>query len=194
MSLFLQERIKEQESDDRTSDKNIVFTFPWIFNFPFQDPNEENDEDAAAEISFTTSYKMGTTHWKICFSNEYHAIYVSNSMAEEWNGRCYISYTLYYDAEMRFEFFSSTRVKMEEEYGGYRKNLCTPDGYMTRFIDGMNKKKFSKCVIFVEMHLPLKYFLQPSFKRELYEQKSEISDILPDDYENDFRFEFLKNG
>uniref|UniRef100_A0AC34FG91 Uncharacterized protein n=1 Tax=Panagrolaimus sp. ES5 TaxID=591445 RepID=A0AC34FG91_9BILA len=112
-------------------------------------------------------------------------------MIEEWHESCYISYTLFYDSEMRFEYFSSTRIKIEE-YETDEK-FQTPDGYMARFIEAANNKKFSKCVIFIELHLPLKYFYQPYFKR-IYTYQSGIIDKFPDDYENDFRFEFLTNG
>uniref|UniRef100_A0AC34FNJ3 BTB domain-containing protein n=1 Tax=Panagrolaimus sp. ES5 TaxID=591445 RepID=A0AC34FNJ3_9BILA len=137
---------------------------------------------------------MATLHWDICLKNEYNAIVIYNQDFEEYlkHGSCYISYTLYYDTQMRFEYFSSTRIKMEER--GIHEKFRTPDGYMTRFIEAAKKKKFSKCVIFIELHLPIKYFYQPSFKRSILGIIGEISDKLPDDIENDFRFDFLKNG
>uniref|UniRef100_A0AC34G9W2 Uncharacterized protein n=1 Tax=Panagrolaimus sp. ES5 TaxID=591445 RepID=A0AC34G9W2_9BILA len=193
MSLYFADRVKEQKADDRGSDKNIVFTKPWIINFPIQNqnPDEMHNEEAAAETSFKTSYKMASTSWNIWLKNDFTAIIIRDACYHKWKGDCFISYTLYYDNEMRFEYFSSTRIQMDEiftEYG-YGK-FQTPEGYMTRFIGGMNKKKFSKCVIFVELHLPTKYFLQPSLKTSY---GAELSDKLPDDYETDFRFEFLKN-
>uniref|UniRef100_A0AC34F6L6 MATH domain-containing protein n=1 Tax=Panagrolaimus sp. ES5 TaxID=591445 RepID=A0AC34F6L6_9BILA len=192
MSLYIQDRVKEYGADDRSSDKNVVFTYPWIFNFPLQHDGQWMDRDSAAEALMTTSYKMGTTHWNICLKNEYNAIEVRNAFGEVWDGSCFLSYTLYYDAEMRFEFFSSTRIKMDGN--GFMEDFCTPDGYMARFIEAANNKKFSKCVISVELHLPIKYFFQPYFKREFHVTEEKITDNFPDNYENDFRFEFLKKG
>uniref|UniRef100_A0AC34FVB4 BTB domain-containing protein n=1 Tax=Panagrolaimus sp. ES5 TaxID=591445 RepID=A0AC34FVB4_9BILA len=194
MSLYIAERVKEQKADDQESDKNIVFTCPWILNFPLQNDGQWMDRDSAAEAPMTTSYQMATIHWNICLKNEYNAIVINNENFEEYlkNGSCYISYTLFYDAQMRFEYFSSTRIKMEEH--GYREDFCTPDGYMTRFIEAANNKKFSKCVIFVELHLPTKYFYQPPLKRKIFSYGEEISDILPNDFENDFRFDYFKKG
>uniref|UniRef100_A0AC34FSX4 Uncharacterized protein n=1 Tax=Panagrolaimus sp. ES5 TaxID=591445 RepID=A0AC34FSX4_9BILA len=105
MSLYFAERVKEQESDDRASDKNVVFTFPWIIDFSID--NEDvinNEEEAAAETSFATSYKMASTYWKASLRNDYTNIVVKNIAHENWDGICFISYTLYYDDEMRFEF------------------------------------------------------------------------------------------
>uniref|UniRef100_A0AC34FAI7 Uncharacterized protein n=1 Tax=Panagrolaimus sp. ES5 TaxID=591445 RepID=A0AC34FAI7_9BILA len=198
MSLYIQDRVKEQESDDIRSDKKVVFTKPWIINFPIQiqNPDEVNNEEVAAETYFKTSYKMSSTSWNVYLKNDYTKIFVKNACYEKWKGDFFISYTLYYDAEMRFEFFSSTRTQMivKRSEQGVGKMFQTPKGYMTRFIEAANNKKFSKCVISIEVHLPIKYFLQPSFKRDIFGSENEISDKLPDDYENDFRFEFLKNS
>uniref|UniRef100_A0AC34G5E5 BTB domain-containing protein n=1 Tax=Panagrolaimus sp. ES5 TaxID=591445 RepID=A0AC34G5E5_9BILA len=150
------------------------------------------DRDLAANTSFTTSYKAGTTQWNICLKTDYNAIVVKNVNDEEWDGSCFISFTLYYDAEMRFEFFTSTKIEMDE--GGFLEKFSTPEGYMAKFIEAANNKKFSKCVIFIELHLPTTYFYEPTYERELHPDISNIIDELPDDYENDFRFEFLKNG
>lgn len=101
MSLFLQERIKEQTTDDRATDKNVVFTFPWIIDFPFQ---VEQDEDLVIANYFTITYKMAATQFLACLKNNCDGIIVSNSMGEVWNGSCFVSYSLYYDSEMRLEF------------------------------------------------------------------------------------------
>uniref|UniRef100_A0AC34F8W0 BTB domain-containing protein n=1 Tax=Panagrolaimus sp. ES5 TaxID=591445 RepID=A0AC34F8W0_9BILA len=193
MSLFFDERVKEQKVDDRAKDKNIVFTFPWIFSFPIQNDGQWMTEGLIAESYMTTSYKMATIHWNVSLTDGYNYILVSNQNSQEYlkDGDCFISYTLFYDSQMRFEFFSSTRIQMEE----YRENFRTPEGYMTRFIEGMNNNKFKKCVISVELHLPMKYFCQASFKRSYTDfDDNQISDKFPMDYENDFRFEFLRNG
>uniref|UniRef100_A0AC34GQ45 Uncharacterized protein n=1 Tax=Panagrolaimus sp. ES5 TaxID=591445 RepID=A0AC34GQ45_9BILA len=187
MSLYFAERIKEQKADDRTSEKNIVFTFPWILNIPLQGQDEEIEGTV-----FATSYKMASFHWNVILVHDNNLISIYNRDIDGWNEDCFISYTLYYDSEMRFEYFSSTRIKMNE-------TLCedgfhTPDGYLTKFIESMFNNRFSKCVIFIELHLPAKYFYQPCFKRELRGIKNEIFDEFSDDFENDFGLEFMKNG
>uniref|UniRef100_A0AC34FR45 Uncharacterized protein n=1 Tax=Panagrolaimus sp. ES5 TaxID=591445 RepID=A0AC34FR45_9BILA len=152
----------------------------------------------AARTSFATSYKMATTSWNMSLRTGFNTIIINNRAYEEWNGRCYISYTLFYDSEMRFEFFSSVRTRMDEtiDEHGIRRIFEAPEGYMTRFMEAANNNRFSKCLIFVELHLPIKYFNRPSLIKYFfgYEDKIEISDKLPDDIENDFKFDFLKNG
>uniref|UniRef100_A0AC34EZC3 Uncharacterized protein n=1 Tax=Panagrolaimus sp. ES5 TaxID=591445 RepID=A0AC34EZC3_9BILA len=185
MSLFCVERVDEQIIDDRGTDKNVVFTFPFISNFPIQHHLINN--------CFATSYKMATTYWNVNIRTGFTSIVVKNAADEKWDGICFISYTLYYDDEMRFEFFSSSKIQMTESLDKF--GFQTPDGYMSKFVEGLNNKKFSKCVIFIELHLPAKYFYQPWFKRErFFENEIDISYQIPDDYENDYRFQFMKTG
>uniref|UniRef100_A0AC34FPE5 Uncharacterized protein n=1 Tax=Panagrolaimus sp. ES5 TaxID=591445 RepID=A0AC34FPE5_9BILA len=189
MSLYINERVKEQEADDRKSEKNIVFTFPWILNTSFQG-QDEHIEDTV----FSTNYKMASFRWNVLLIYGLDDNYVSikNRDIDGMNGDCFISYNLYYDFEMRFEYFSSTRIQMNKAlYGG---EFETPDGYMSKFIEAAKNNKFSKCAIFIELHLPTKYFYQPCFKMELREIENEIFDEFSDDFENDFGLEFMKNG
>uniref|UniRef100_A0AC34FZ20 Uncharacterized protein n=1 Tax=Panagrolaimus sp. ES5 TaxID=591445 RepID=A0AC34FZ20_9BILA len=141
---------------------------------------------------------MAYTSWNMSLRTGFDTIIINNRAYQEWNGRCYISYTLYYDTEMRFEFFSSVRTRMDEtiDQYGIRRIFETPEGYMARFIEAANNNRFLKCLIFVELHLPIKYFNQPSLIKKFigYEDEIEISDKIPDDIENEFKFEFLKNG
>uniref|UniRef100_A0AC34FUX8 Uncharacterized protein n=1 Tax=Panagrolaimus sp. ES5 TaxID=591445 RepID=A0AC34FUX8_9BILA len=106
MSLYFADRVKEQTIDDKAADKKIVFTKPWIINFPIQNqnPDEMFEQDVAAEYYFTTSYKMARTSWNLCLKNDYTKIFVKNACFQQWKGICYISYTLYSDAEMRNEY------------------------------------------------------------------------------------------
>uniref|UniRef100_A0AC34GWF0 Uncharacterized protein n=1 Tax=Panagrolaimus sp. ES5 TaxID=591445 RepID=A0AC34GWF0_9BILA len=190
MSLYFAERVKEQ-IDDCTPDNDIIFTFPWIFN-----SNSLAAIPTGSSIGrvFATSYKMATSSWLIYLNFNYDALIINNLFGEEWNGICFLSYTLYYDDEMRYEFFSSTQIQMEETEDEHESitKFQTPEGYMAKFIEGMKNKKFSKCVVSIELDLPAINFYEPSFKKRSI--KSNISDEYPVDYENDFRFEFLKNG
>uniref|UniRef100_A0AC34FFQ8 BTB domain-containing protein n=1 Tax=Panagrolaimus sp. ES5 TaxID=591445 RepID=A0AC34FFQ8_9BILA len=193
MSLYFADRVKEQKADDRTSETNIVFTFPWILNIPLQRPNDEEYEEME-QTFFSTSYKMTSSPWNVSFVQHYNRNYISlyNIDRDRWTGIFYISYTLYYDAEMRFEYFSSTKIQMEKIFLQDGIDYHTPDGSMAKFIESMYNNRFSKCVIFIELHLPTKQFYQPSFKRERI--KNEIFDEFSDDFENNFGLEFMKNG
>lgn len=104
MSLYFAERVKEQ-IDDCTPDNDIIFTFPWIFN-----SNSLAAIPTGSSIGrvFATSYKMATSSWLIYLNFNYDALIINNLFGEEWNGICFLSYTLYYDDEMRYEFCEFT--------------------------------------------------------------------------------------
>uniref|UniRef100_A0AC34G1D5 Uncharacterized protein n=1 Tax=Panagrolaimus sp. ES5 TaxID=591445 RepID=A0AC34G1D5_9BILA len=191
MSLYFADRVKEHKADDRTSDKKIVFTMPWILNIPLREQNEEYEDE---ETFFSTNYKMASFLWNVSLMHlpDYNYISISNHAIDGWNGECFISYSLYYDTEMRYEYFSSARIKMNETLWDDGISFRTPDGYLAKFIESMYNNRFSKCVIFFELHLPIKQFYQPSFKREVNEIENEIFDEFSDDFENDFGLEFMK--
>uniref|UniRef100_A0AC34EZC6 BTB domain-containing protein n=1 Tax=Panagrolaimus sp. ES5 TaxID=591445 RepID=A0AC34EZC6_9BILA len=188
MSLYFAERV-EEHIEDREKDK-IVFTFPWMLNI---NGPVNMDEDSSVGESITTSYKMETTSWDIYLKNNNKTILLRNADGEDCNGRCFFSYTLYYDSEMRFEFFSSSRIQLNETINEF--GFQTPDGYMSKFVEAVNSKKISKLVLFIEIHIPAKYFYHHRGFEDL-ERKSkiEINDKIPDDCENNLRFEFMKNS
>uniref|UniRef100_A0AC35FDA5 Uncharacterized protein n=1 Tax=Panagrolaimus sp. PS1159 TaxID=55785 RepID=A0AC35FDA5_9BILA len=54
MSLYFEERMKEQKEDDPENDK-IVFTHPWILQFP-QPPNQHGENEMLFVQRFLTAY------------------------------------------------------------------------------------------------------------------------------------------
>lgn len=69
----------------------------------------------------------------------------------------------------------------------------TPEGFMSRFVEAMEKRNLSKIVLFIEFHLPLKNFYQPSSERESLwdDEKEKEYDEIPNNFENDARLEFM---
>uniref|UniRef100_A0AC34FLY3 Uncharacterized protein n=1 Tax=Panagrolaimus sp. ES5 TaxID=591445 RepID=A0AC34FLY3_9BILA len=187
MSLYFADRVEECV-EDRKNDK-IVFTFPWMYalNGPVN-----MDEGSSVGDSITTSYKMARTRWDVYFRDSNETIVLQNASLDGWNGRCFISYTVYYDTEMRFVLYSSTRVEMIATFITFH----TPEGFMSRFVEAMEKRNLSKIVLFIEFHLPLKNFYQPSSERESLwdDEKEKEYDEIPNNFENDARLEFMNKS
>uniref|UniRef100_A0AC35GZB4 Uncharacterized protein n=1 Tax=Panagrolaimus sp. PS1159 TaxID=55785 RepID=A0AC35GZB4_9BILA len=171
MSLYFEKRMNEQKEDDPENDK-IVFTFPWILR----------RADLGEPCCLTTSYKFAVTKWWLVLrSND---ISVSSNHLPDSNTICNVSYTLFYDDAMRFELYSSPKVSTIPN-PDVNKMLITPNGFMTKFDDEFQNDKAAKFVIFVELIIPLKYFVPPFGRRKCCIE-------YPANFENNFKFAFLK--
>uniref|UniRef100_A0A914QWM5 Uncharacterized protein n=1 Tax=Panagrolaimus davidi TaxID=227884 RepID=A0A914QWM5_9BILA len=106
MSLYFEERMKEQKEDDPENDK-IVFSFPWILQFPMQPPphHPNGENEIRLRERFTTAYAFENASWYLFFSRNIIRLenYNNNGPAQcrVWNGTCFISYNLFYDVDMR---------------------------------------------------------------------------------------------
>uniref|UniRef100_A0A914PDN6 BTB domain-containing protein n=1 Tax=Panagrolaimus davidi TaxID=227884 RepID=A0A914PDN6_9BILA len=185
MSLYFEERINEQEEDDPEDDM-ITFIFPWIFELP---PLNENNEDrryiCAEEI--ITSYNVSAFKWHLELRNDTFITYPFYGYL--WDQTCNVSYNLYSDNEMQNELYSSPKISaiFDTESAEY----CTPNGFLTKFNNAYQKREIAKMVIFVELILPAEIFLRP-FDLPMPFLNEDME--YPEDIENDFKFEFLKDS
>uniref|UniRef100_A0AC35GG26 Uncharacterized protein n=1 Tax=Panagrolaimus sp. PS1159 TaxID=55785 RepID=A0AC35GG26_9BILA len=104
------------------------------------------------------------------------------------NCGCFVSYKLFYDNDMRFEFYSSktvSAVRSPQDNGSF----FTPDGFMEKFRNAKAEKRIKKIVVFVEIVIPTKFFYTP-FKH--LSSSKQLCDKYPTNMEEDFRFAFLK--
>uniref|UniRef100_A0A914R9C5 Uncharacterized protein n=1 Tax=Panagrolaimus davidi TaxID=227884 RepID=A0A914R9C5_9BILA len=69
----------------------------------------------------------------------------------------------------------------------------TPEGYMAKIMDAINKKTIRRMVIFIELHLPTKYFYRPFEKPTSYLLRS-FCDEYPEDMTKDCRFGFMNKS
>uniref|UniRef100_A0AC35F5R7 Uncharacterized protein n=1 Tax=Panagrolaimus sp. PS1159 TaxID=55785 RepID=A0AC35F5R7_9BILA len=186
MSLYFEERMNEQKGDYPENDK-IVFTFPWILTMPWL--NEDNtDRQIICEREMVTSLNITTIPWQISLTND--EISVVPLKVFLWNPICNVSYSLFYDDEMRYELYSSK--KMSAIFNPDDVEFNTPEGFLTKFNDEFQKGKVAKIVIFVEVILSSKTFFYP-FDHPLHYFYEKVCEEYPEDWENDFRYEFLKD-
>uniref|UniRef100_A0A914QB25 MATH domain-containing protein n=1 Tax=Panagrolaimus davidi TaxID=227884 RepID=A0A914QB25_9BILA len=201
MSLYFEERIceqiidplndkiptNEQEEDDPENDK-ITFIFPWIFTLP---PWNENNEDRQyiSEKEIITSYHVCGFKWHLKL--EHDAFIAHTSMGDGWLKTCNVSYNLYSDNDMRHELYSSPKISARFDL--HDEEYRTPDGFLTKFNNAYQKREIAKMVIFVELILHAKTFLCP-FDLRLNFLYGDVCMEYPEDIENDFRFEFMKDG
>uniref|UniRef100_A0AC34F518 Uncharacterized protein n=1 Tax=Panagrolaimus sp. ES5 TaxID=591445 RepID=A0AC34F518_9BILA len=164
MSLFLEERIAEQEIEDPEKDK-IIFTFSLALGINYLHEPGKN-KDIKVHGAFKTTYKMGSEKWHFNLTTKNIVIgTVTDTLLEGnikdsfWNGICFLSYTLFWDNDMRLELYSSTRIQMVKINDS--DLFSTPRGYMSRFAEAFTETKVSRIVMSIELHLPVKYFYYP---------------------------------
>uniref|UniRef100_A0AC35G5W2 Uncharacterized protein n=1 Tax=Panagrolaimus sp. PS1159 TaxID=55785 RepID=A0AC35G5W2_9BILA len=75
----------------------------------------------------------------------------------------------------------------------YADCFKTPEGYMIKIMEAVNKKIIRRMVIFVELHLPTKYFYRPFEKPTSYLLGS-FCDEYPEDMTKDCRFGFMNKS
>ena len=100
MSLYFKERSDEQKEDPEYD--KIVFTHSWSL----RTPAFREDGYFAVKRDIITTYGFDSTEWDIVFFDgdirvETHHPYRHES-TRVWNGTCFISYSLFYDNDMRF--------------------------------------------------------------------------------------------
>uniref|UniRef100_A0A914PFX3 Uncharacterized protein n=1 Tax=Panagrolaimus davidi TaxID=227884 RepID=A0A914PFX3_9BILA len=107
-----------------------------------------------------------------------------------WNPICNISYSLFYVNDMRFELYSSPKISAIP----FRSATAffTPDEFMTRFYNAFKSGTALKGVIFFEITLSEKIFNRP-FDLPLHPLNKKICEEYPENMENDFKFEFMKD-
>uniref|UniRef100_A0A914P4F1 BTB domain-containing protein n=1 Tax=Panagrolaimus davidi TaxID=227884 RepID=A0A914P4F1_9BILA len=194
MSLFFEERMIEQKENDPENDK-ITFTFPWILTtIPLQNEDNEVGENVHVLCSkfMVTSYNVTIVSWVLMLftvGNQIGMIAVP-SKHFLWNPICNISYSLFYDNDMRFELYSSPKISAIPIDA---TAFYTPDGFMTRFYNDFQNGTALKAVIFFEITLSEKIFSRP-FEHPLHVLYQNFCAKYPEDMENDFTFEFMKDG
>uniref|UniRef100_A0A914XX78 Uncharacterized protein n=1 Tax=Panagrolaimus superbus TaxID=310955 RepID=A0A914XX78_9BILA len=136
---------------------------------------------------------MGSAMWTLSLiENEIQLstfcdMFPENNIKRFQNGNCFVSYTLFYDTDMRFVFYSSPRIQMNKSE--YFDSFCTPDEYMEKYDQALAERKVSKIVMHFELHLPLKYFLRPFDDPSSYLSKR--CKGYPKDPKTDYKFAFL---
>uniref|UniRef100_A0A914R0M4 BTB domain-containing protein n=1 Tax=Panagrolaimus davidi TaxID=227884 RepID=A0A914R0M4_9BILA len=187
MSLFFEERINEQKEDDPENDK-ITFIFSFAKEIPLVNENNE-DRQFNCSKTWVTTYNVTFKKWIITLSKNH--FYIFPSTGDGWNATCNVSYNLYYDNDMRFEIYSSPKISAI--FNPDHVNFKSPEGFLAKFSDAFQRGKVAKIVVFVELKIPLKHFFRP-FDLRLNYFKRKISGEYPENWENDYRFEFLKDG
>uniref|UniRef100_A0A914Y1H5 Uncharacterized protein n=1 Tax=Panagrolaimus superbus TaxID=310955 RepID=A0A914Y1H5_9BILA len=193
MSLFLDERIEEQIIDPVND--QITFTYPWIIAIPLTTEAVAADDDGIRITNrFGTNYENGEAGWFGMLSTDkigIHSItsyHNGNGSFRVWNGTCFISYILYSTEELHSEFYSSPKISMIPTPN--RDSFKTPDGAMTKFAEAYVQKKLTKIIVFIELLLPAKFFYRPFERNSMFLKHKHCFDF-PDNFEDDFRFDFL---
>uniref|UniRef100_A0A914QHZ9 Uncharacterized protein n=1 Tax=Panagrolaimus davidi TaxID=227884 RepID=A0A914QHZ9_9BILA len=191
MSLFFEERINEQKEDDPENDM-ITFIFSFAKEIPLV--NEDNEDQLfVCSKTWVTTYNFSSKKWIITFYENHFYICPLMDPYDHylWNATCNVSYSLYYDNDMRFEIYSSPKISAILNPDNFVFN--SPEGFMAKFCDAFQKGKVAKIVVFVELKILSKHFFRP-FDLRLNYFKRKISGEYPENWENDYRFEFLKDG
>uniref|UniRef100_A0A914QR81 Uncharacterized protein n=1 Tax=Panagrolaimus davidi TaxID=227884 RepID=A0A914QR81_9BILA len=196
MSLYFEERIIEQKENDPSNDK-ITFIHPWILTtIPWH--NQDGTVDFYSSKIITTCYNANVVTWDlICekIGRNQMTINAIPFTSLLWNPICNISYSLFYDSDMRFELYSSPKISAIPSKYSPQKNITifkTPDGFLTRFYDALQNGRVLKAVIFFEFTTSESIFNRP-FEHPLHFFNKKMCEEYPKDMENDFRFEFMKD-
>uniref|UniRef100_A0A914PZF7 BTB domain-containing protein n=1 Tax=Panagrolaimus davidi TaxID=227884 RepID=A0A914PZF7_9BILA len=193
MSLFFEERMIEQKENDPENNK-ITFIHPWIFTtIPLQNEDNEIGEtvhDLCSKMMIT-SYNVTAVPWilNLFAAGNQIATMAIPAKGFLWNPICNISYSLFSDNDMRFELYSSPKISAIP----YRNGFYTPEEFMTRFHNAFQNGTALKGVIFFEITLSEKTFNRP-FEHPLHRLYKNFCAEYPENMENDFRFEFMKDG
>uniref|UniRef100_A0AC34FD48 BTB domain-containing protein n=1 Tax=Panagrolaimus sp. ES5 TaxID=591445 RepID=A0AC34FD48_9BILA len=169
--------------EDPECDK-IIFNFPWIYTIP-----AATNEIGEISRSIKTSYKMGSAEWFMYLRKTEICIHTPYDESTFDNGCCFVSYILFYDADMRYEYYSSSKIQAEISENN---EFISPVGYMDKFAGAISARKISKIVVHFELHLPVKYFFYPYERSSSYLSKR--CPKYPKDISTDYKFAFLNKG
>uniref|UniRef100_A0A914R2H7 MATH domain-containing protein n=1 Tax=Panagrolaimus davidi TaxID=227884 RepID=A0A914R2H7_9BILA len=202
-SLYFEEAVAERELEP--IGENISFTHGWVIRVPNGD-----EEQRLVQTSFGTNYKFGTCEWNVRLCSRRSPFGLTNlgqgtgQRSKSYilvetarrtkipGGSCHIAYTIYYDNDMRYELYSSTKVAtIGMVTDGLR--FRTPRGnFMEMLTNAFIKNEGKMIVVFIEMILPTRFF----FRR--FEDLSIFAHHKLPEYpahiEDDFRFDFINNG
>uniref|UniRef100_A0AC34F1A6 BTB domain-containing protein n=1 Tax=Panagrolaimus sp. ES5 TaxID=591445 RepID=A0AC34F1A6_9BILA len=192
--------------------ENISFTFGWVFSVPNADADTR-----MIQTSFGTNFKAGACEWNVQlrlrqspFSltglghhrrRPHHSMSQAHIMVETarntkiLGGSCLIAYTVYHDDDMRLELHSSPKVAAVASSGMITDGLRfrTPSGqYIEKLVAAFKKNEGKKIVVYIEMILPSRYFLRHFEETSVFAHRRLHG--YPSDIEEDFRFDFSRNG